>query len=308
MDTSPPVYLPPDLVSEVEILAAPTNLWHLPANTFKPIWERVTGRNIRAAILDTGMNSHDVLPEPVEARSFVSGQNWRDGNGHGTHCAGTVLGREGIGLAPAASLLVGKVLSNSGSGSSEGIAQGIRWAADNGADVISMSLGSSSPYGPMEEALNYAWSKGSVIVSAAGNSGFSGSRNTIGYPAKYPASLCIGAYRADGQRASFSSGGREMDIVCPGQDIISCSTTNGYRSMSGTSMATPFAAGLFCLIIELMRREGYASFSGVEAVRTFLAANTTDKGEPGRDPFWGYGVPDSPRIISSLINESIVWL
>lgn len=308
MDNSPIVTLPPDLVSDVEIMAAPGNLWHLPKDIWNPIWAKVTGRGVRAAVLDTGMNSHDLLPEPVEARSFVSGQNWRDGNGHGTHCAGTVLGREGIGLAPAASLLVGKVLSNSGSGSSDGIAQGIRWAADNGADVISMSLGSGSPYDPMEQAIKYAWSKGCVVVSAAGNSGFTGSRNTIGYPAKYRDSLCIGAYRSDGQRASFSSGGREMDIVCPGQDIISCSTTNGFRSMSGTSMATPFAAGLFCLIIELMRREGYAAFTGAEAVRTFLALNTIDKGEPGLDPFWGLGIPDSPRLIKALNQETIVWL
>jgi subtilisin len=160
----------------------------------------------------------------------------------------------------------------------------------------------------MESAIKYAWEKGCVVVAAAGNSGFSGSRNTIGYPAKYLDCLCVGASRSDGQRASFSSGGREMDVVCPGQDIISCSTTNGYRSMSGTSMATPFFAGLCCLIIELMRREGYAAFTGAEAVRTFLAANTIDKGEPGRDPFWGFGVPDSRRIIEALNQETIIWL
>lgn len=308
MDNSPPVFLPPDLVSDVEVFSTPSNLWHLPKATFDKVWARVNGKGIRAAVLDTGMNEHDVLPEPVEARSFIPGQNWRDGNGHGTHCAGTVLGREGIGLAPAASLLVGKVLSNSGSGSSEGIAQGIVWAADQGADVISMSLGSSSPYGPMEQALKYAWSKGSVVVAAAGNSGFSGSRNTIGYPARYFDCLCVGAYRSDGQRASFSSGGREMDVVCPGQDIVSCSTTNGYRSMSGTSMATPFFAGLCCLIIELMRREGYASFTGIEAVRTFLAANTIDKGEPGHDPFWGFGVPDTTKIVEALLNDSLTFV
>jgi hypothetical protein len=307
-DTSPPVYLPPDLVSGVQLFAAPENLWHLPKAIFGPIWKRGTGANIRAAILDTGMNSHDLLPEPVEAKSFIQGENWRDGNGHGTHCAGTVLGRDGIGLAPAASLMVGKVLSNRGSGSSEGIAQGIRWAADNGADVISMSLGSDSPYAPMQDALKYAWGKGSIVVSAAGNAGFTGRQNTIGYPAKYPESLCIGAYRQDGERASFSSGGRELDMCCPGQDIISCSTTNGYRAMSGTSMATPFAAGLLCLIVELMRREGQAAFTGVEAVRSFLAQYTQDKGNPGHDPYWGFGIPKTQDIIAALVNDQIGFL
>ena len=307
-DNSPPVFLPPDLVSDVLTYGTPDSLWHLPKDVFEPIWKRVTGRGIKAAILDTGKSRHDVLPEPVEARSFVQGESWTDGNGHGTHCAGTVLGREGIGLAPAASLLVGKVLSNSGSGSSEAIAQGIQWATDAGADIISMSLGSSSPYAPMQEALKYAWSRGVIVVSAAGNSGFNGKTNTIGYPAKYPESLCIGAYRSDGQRASFSSGGREMDICCPGQDIISCSTTNGYRAMSGTSMATPFAAGLFCLIVELMRREGNAAFSGVEAVRAFLSKYTQDKGDAGFDPAWGMGVPKTSEIINGLLNDNLEFV
>jgi subtilisin family serine protease len=296
------------LVSDVATFAAPGNLWHLPKATFEPIWKRVSGKGIRVAVLDTGMNIHDLLPEPVEAQSFVQGENWRDGNGHGTHCAGTVLGREGIGVAPEALLMVGKVLSNRGSGSSEGIAKGIRWAADNGADVISMSLGSDSPYAPTQDALKYAWSKGSVVVSAAGNSGFNGRQNTIGYPAKYPESLCIGAYRSDGQRASFSSGGRELDMCCPGQDIVSCSTNNGFRGMSGTSMATPFAAGLFALIIELMRREGAVEFTGAEAVRAFLVQYTQDKGEPGFDPFWGMGVPKTQDIVAALVNDQLSFV
>ena len=305
---SPPVFLPPDFVSDVMTFSKPGELWHLPKATFEPIWRRVTGKGIVAAVLDTGCNPHDLLPEPVHAESFVQGQNWKDGNGHGTHCAGTVLGRDGIGVAPGASLMVGKVLSNGGSGSSDGIAKGIRWAADKGADVISMSLGSSSPYEPTREALKYAWSKGAITVSAAGNSGFTGRQNTIGYPARYLDGLSIGAYRQDGQRASFSSGGRELDICCPGQDVISCSTTNGYRSMSGTSMATPFAAGLFCLIIELMRREGNAAFTGVDAVREFLKLYTQDKGDPGFDPFWGLGIPKTSEIVAALVNDQLTFV
>lgn len=304
-DTGPPVFLPPDLISDIELFSAPTNLWHM--NLIKPLWPIVTGLGIKVAVLDTGMNSHEVLPEPIEAWSEVQGESWRDGSGHGTHCSGTVVGRDGIGLAPGASLIIGKVLSNNGSGSSQGIADGIRKAVESGADIISMSLGSSSPYQPMQDALKYAWSKGVIVVSAAGNAGFNGQNNTIGYPAKYLESLCIGASRSDGNRASFSSGGREMDIVCPGQDIISCSTRNGYVSMSGTSMATPFSAGLFALILELQRREGYATWENVEAVRTFLAANTEDKGTPGRDPSWGFGVPKYSDIVNKLNNASLAF-
>lgn len=305
---SPPIYLPPDLVADVETFATPGELWHLPKATFEPIWKRVTGKGVVAAVLDTGYAPHDLLPEPVHSKSFIRGESIKDGNGHGTHCAGTVLGRDGIGLAPESSLIVGKVLANSGGGSSEGIANGIRWAVDSGADVISMSLGSDSPYEPTRKSLEYAWSKGVITISAAGNSGFDGRRNSIGYPARYLESLCIGAYRKDGQRASFSSGGRELDMCCPGQDIVSCSTTNGFRGMSGTSMATPFAAGLFCLIIELMRREGNAAFTGADAVRAFLAQYTQDKGDPGHDPYWGLGIPKTQDIVSALVNDQLTFV
>jgi subtilisin len=307
---SPPVYLPPDLVSDVETFAFAGDPWHLQKAIFEPIWKRVTGK-ARIAVLDTGYSPHDLLPEPVYSKSFIRGESVRDGNGHGNHVAGTALGRDGIGVAPGASLLVFKVLSNDGRGSSDGISQAVREAADQGADVANLSLGSSSPYEPTREALEYAWSKGVIVVCAAGNSGFDGRRNTIGYPARYhKEALAVGAYRKDGQRSSFSSGGRELDICCPGQDIVSCSnnSTSGVRSMSGTSMATPFMAGLLALIIDLMRREGYADFTGIEAVRAFLAKYTQDKGDPGHDPFWGMGIPRTQDIIAALVNDQLSFV
>lgn len=308
---NPIVYLPPDLEISQEPFAMQDRSWSITDELIKVTGD-LGGIGTKVAVLDTGGSEHDLLPDPIEARSFISGENWKDGNGHGTHCAGTILGRRNssgplIGVAPAASLLVGKVLSNSGSGSSQAITDGIYWAIEKGADVISMSLGSGSPYAPMQKAIAAAWEAGCIVVSAAGNSGFTGSRNTIGYPAKFPESLCIGAYRKDGQRASFSSGGREMDVMCPGQDILSCSTRNGYTLMSGTSMATPYAAGLFAVLISLMRRQGRAAFTGVEAVRQFLAVNCLDQGSPGHDVSWGWGIPDAPAMVKAL-SLNLKWL
>ena len=140
----PIVKLPPD-IEYGSILSEPT-VWQFPNSPWKDIWELIKPiiGNISIAILDTGYSKHRLGPEPVTSKSFVSGQSVSDGNGHGTHCAGTALGLGGFGAAPGAKLLVGKVLSNGGSGSSSGIAAGIRWAVDNGAHIISMSLGGGS--------------------------------------------------------------------------------------------------------------------------------------------------------------------
>lgn len=309
---SPIWQIPPDtVVSDMVYTQAPT-LWHLPRAEWKAIHERVTGKGVTVAVLDTGYTRHEFGPDPVEWQSFIRGQSIRDGNGHGTHCAGTVLGRydgdQPIGVAPGASLIVGKVLSDQGSGASDGIAAGIRWAVDAGADVISMSLGGGSSYGPTNEAIDYAFSRGCIVNAAAGNAGYANGRNTVGWPAKYSGCLCCGAYRSDGQIANFSSGGRELDWACPGQDIVSFSTDgSGYRSMSGTSMATPYGSGILALIIELMRREGQAQWTAIDAVRAFFRANMRDAGAPGFDERFGMGIPVASELVATLSNDEIRW-
>lgn len=310
--SDPPVHIPPDTVSHDLIYAQAPTLWHLPPDAWEPVWQRVTGRGIKIAVLDTGYTKHAAGPEPIAERSFISGQSTRDGNGHGTHCAGTALGRRSsdgtpIGVAPEAELIVGKVLSDGGSGSSSGIAAGIRWATDVGADVISMSLGGGGSYGPTNEAIDAAFEAGCVVNAAAGNAGYNGA-NTIGWPAKYGGCLCCAAYQRSGQIANFSSGGSQIDWGCPGQDIVSFSTNgSGYRSMSGTSMATPFGSGILALIIELMRREGQAEWTAAESVREFFKRNMRDSGAPGFDVRFGWGVPVASELVAALANDALTF-
>jgi subtilisin family serine protease len=306
-DDGPIVELPPDLVVQDRVYAFSPRLWHWTPELAERVKSMATGKTIRIAVGDTGYTKHVDGPEPVAARSFISGQSIVDGNGHGTHCIGTALGRNGIGVAPDAELIVFKCLSNQGSGSSSGIAAGIRWAADQGADIISLSLGGPSSYGPTNEAIDYAFSKGCIVNSAAGNAGYNGS-NTIGWPAKHTGSLCCGAYRQDGKIANFSSGGREIDWACPGQDIISFATNgSGYRSMSGTSMATPFGSGLLACIVEVARRQGSPQWTAAEAVRAFFKENLLDAGQPGWDPRFGHGIPVADQLLQKLIRSDLVW-
>lgn len=304
--------LPPDLEVGHELLnadAVPT-LWHLPRADWDPIWAKYRGQGERIAILDTGCNAHECLPTPIAEKSFINGQNPRDGNAHGTHCAGTALGRKGLGVAPDAELLVGKVLSNSGSGSSAGIAQGIEWAIDNGATVISMSLGGNSPYEPTRKAIERANKAGIIVCCSAGNSGQRPPSNTIGYPGRYLESCCSGSCQQNGAISSFSSAGREMDMVTPGSNIISSSNTNpsGYKTMSGTSMSCPFLAGLCAVIRSGMAMSGAPRLGGIDDWRPWWQRHAIDKGPAGKDDTWGYGVPHYQKIVELMSRPDIQWL
>lgn len=314
-DETEPCGPPPGLLPDLRVLGEAryrAEYWHLPNDVWHGIHGEATGKGVVIANLDTGYNpKHPFSPKPIAARSFVRGERDAvDLNGHGSHTVGTCCGRSPtISPAPEADLIVGKVLGARGQGDSSGIAAGIRWAVDEGANIISMSLGGPSPYGPTQEAIHYANSKGALVVAAAGNEGFTGRRNTIGYPAKYESALCIGAYRKDGKIASFSSGGREIDIAAPGQDIVSCDhRSTGLVRMSGTSMATPFAAGLFALVFELIQREGAAWPTGPGWWREFLKAHSEDRGAPGKDAQFGYGVPRSTDIVDKLAHHQIKWI
>lgn len=301
----PIYYLPPDLKIDGPYwgLEAP---WHMQLAEWEPVWARVTGKNIKIAILDTGYKAHNLLPVPILTRSFINGQTIEDGNGHGTHCAGTALGRGGIGAAPGADYIAVKVLSNQGSGGSGGIEAGIRWAADQGADVISMSLGGGGSDAGTNSAIDYAWSKGCYVVAAAGNSEYNG-QNTIGWPARYLGCLCTASYAKNGAISNFSSGGREIDWALPGSNIISCGLNNNLVEMSGTSMATPGSAGLLALIKELQLREGYPIWQNADDARSFIKLNCEDSGAPGFDVRFGWGKPLRNKIVEGLVNDTLVW-
>lgn len=307
--------IPDDLRSDYEIQSAsPPAVWSIDPVIFKPIWESgITGEGVTVCVCDTGFADHPNLKTPAGFRNFTdSGRGANDvtdRQGHGTHCIGTVMGSEGIGVAPRAKLLVAKVLGDNGSGATSWINAGLIWAAENGADITSRSLGGSQGDDDDVKAINSAYAKGlSIDVCAAGNSGFSGSGNTIGYPARYDLGVCVGATRRDGQIANFSSGGPQMDVATPGEQIISANHRGGFVAMSGTSMATPFMAGLLALVICKMRKTGRPVPMGPADWLAFLKTEgfLEDRGAPGFDPRFGNGYPLVTKILNYLSDPE--WI
>lgn len=242
-----------DQVAYKTTQSTPWGITHIKANQVHATGN--TGSGVKVAILDTGIDANHQDLNVRGGASFVPSEPNAlvDGDGHGTHVAGTVAALNNttgvLGVAYSADLYAVKVLDSSGSGTYSGIIQGIEWAVANNMDVINMSLGGSSGSTALKQACDNAYNSGVLVVAAAGNSGTKGKQNTIGYPAKYASVMAVGAVDSNNARASFSSVGSELEVMAPGVNILSSVPGNNYASYNGTSMASPHVAGAAALIM-----------------------------------------------------------
>jgi subtilisin family serine protease len=266
-----------------------------------------SGAGIKVAILDTGFDlAHpDFVGRPIVHQSFVSGQAVQDGHGHGTHCTGTACGPlnptpavERYGIAYNASIYIGKVLNNAGSGGDGGILAGINWAIANGCAVISMSLGgnvSGAGYSAVYENVAVtALNNGCLIIAAAGNaSSRPGVIKPVSHPANCPSIMAVGAVDSALNVANFSCGGLfptygAVDIAGPGVGVFSSVKMPArYATWNGTSMATPHVAGIAAL---------WAQSSGVRGMNLWRKLTSTAKpltAHPTRDV--GAGLVQAPN-------------
>lgn len=224
------------------------------------IWDQTKGKGITVAVLDTGCDTtHPDLKERiVGGRNFTNddGGNmdvYEDYNGHGTHVAGTIAAIENntgvVGVAPEANLLIIKVLDKDGSGQYEWIINGINYAIEQKADIISMSLGGPEDVPELHEAIQKAVNNNILVVCAAGNAGDGDeSTNEFDYPGCYNEVISVGAIDLQRRSSDFSNSNNEIDLVAPGEEILSTYLNGTYARLSGTSMAAPHVSGALALI------------------------------------------------------------
>jgi serine protease len=266
--------------------------WHLHSINVEQAWESNKGAGVTVAVIDTGVTK---TPD-MNKTAFVAGYDFvnnrveaDDDNGHGTHVAGSVAQstNNGIGVAGVAyeaKIMPLKVLSAEGGGTTTDIAEAIRFAADNGAGVINMSLGGGGESAVMKEAIDYAHSKGVVVIAAAGNENTS----SASYPARYNHVIGVAAYDAQGQKAEFSNFGAGVDIAAPGggngsriwqETIDPDGGSPQVLGLQGTSMASPHVAGVAAMIQS-------AGIQDPDEVQQILLQSVRSVGE---DPLNHYG-------------------
>ncbi|MHB1128330.1 MAG: S8 family serine peptidase [Bacillota bacterium] len=276
-------------------------------------WTETLGStSVIIAVIDSGVDAGhpDLAGKLVTGYDAISGAVGLPGDdeGHGTMVAGVAAAVQGnsvgiSGVAPGARIMPVKVLGSNGFGTLADVAEGITWAADNGAKILNLSLGSSDDSQALREAVIHAYARGTVIVAAAGNN-----RGDVSYPAALPEVIAVTATNEndlfwEGSGTSGSNRGNSVDLSAPGVSIVvasldlrySDSRRYSYASASGTSLATPHVAGVAALIASK-----YSEYTN-DQIRTLLASTAKDLGTAGWDMFYGSGRVDAAAALKSTL-------
>ncbi|MET9421641.1 type VII secretion-associated serine protease mycosin [Streptomyces sp. NPDC006540] len=292
-----------------------TQQWSLDAMNTEQAWRTTKGEGITVAVLDTGVDDQhpDLAGSVLPGKDFIGFGAERGDRAwarHGTAMAGIVAahghgpGRESgvLGIAPEAKILPVRVILEGSDKARDrarktrgtALAQGIRWAADQGADVINLSLGDDSesahPEAGEDAAVQYALSKGSVVVASAGNGGEKGDR--ISYPAAYPGVIAVTAVDRWGTHASFSTRRWYATVSAPGVNIVIADPDRRYYEGWGTSAAAAFVSGAVALV-----RSAHPDLTPAQ-IKKLLIDTARDAPKGGRDDSKGYGTVDPAAAIS----------
>ena len=284
--------------------------WGITAFNLPKMWKSSEGEGVKIAVLDTGCDlSHpDLIENLLPGINMINHKKPPiDGNGHGSHVAGIICATNNefgvVGVAPKCKVLPVKVLDDNGSGDLLTVAEGIKWATDQGVDFITLSLGSPQPVQQVRKAIQVAEEKGIVTFCAAGNAG---KTHEIFYPANYPETIGIGSIDQDLERSNFSCTGQDLDFLAPGNQILSTVPESWYAILSGTSMANPFAVGVAALLLAWNRKnKNKIKLSCSEDYRKVFKKHTFSVKNPSfakKKFFEGFGIID-PKDIETWLAE-----
>lgn len=285
--------------------------WEITAFNLPEAWNFSQGEGVKIAVLDTGcdLDHQDLVDNLLPGRNFVNpGKAPEDDNGHGSHVTGIICASNNdigmVGVAPKAKVIPIKVLDRKGSGNLLNVAEGIKWATDQGADFLTMSLGSPNPVQQVRKAIQYAASRGVITFCAAGNAG---KTRQIFYPANYPETIGVGAIDENFDRANFSCTGDDLDFLAPGVQIFSTVPDNWYAVLSGTSMANPFVVGVAALVLSYKRKKNLRiKLDTAEDYREAFRKHTIPTKNPefaGKKFFEGFGIID-PRKMEAWVKKN----
>ena len=269
-------------------------------------WNCSRGKGVKVAVLDTGIdNTHpDLTANYKGGVSFVPGESPMDGNGSGTHMAGTIAaelnGAGVVGIAPTAYLYAVKVIANNGSGQWSWLIAGIAWCINNKMHILSMGSGGGSAPGALEMMCNTAFNKGLLLVAAAGHAG--PGMGTVGVPGRYKNVIAVSAIDSSNVIAPFSSRGPEVELCAPGVNVLSTVPGGGYKTMSGTSRACAHVSGAAAVAW------GAHRFANNVAIWNLLASTADNLGNPGWDSLYGYGRVDVDQAASEFAVPPVMPL
>lgn len=280
--------------------------WNITAFDLPRTWKFSQGEGVVIAVLDTGCD----LDHPDLKENLLPGKNFckrgappEDDNGHGTHVTGTLVAGNNdigiVGVCPKAKVRPVKVLDSKGNGNLLNVAKGIRWAVRQGVDIISMSLGAPMKVQQVRKAIQYAAHKGVPTFVAAGNAG---KTKAVFYPANYPETIAIGAIDENFRRANFSNTGDNLDFMAPGVDIFSTVPDDWYATLSGTSMAQPFACGVAALVLSWVKAgKAEIKLENVDDYRKVFRKYTTPIANGDDSKFYqGFGIIDPRKLMEEI--------
>ena len=276
--------------------------WALTSLQISSLWQTTTGsQEVLVAILDTGIDGdhEDLIGQIAGEVNLTDSPIAGDIYGHGTHIAGIIAAGDNdtgvVGVAPGCRLLNVKVADDRGRCDASNLADGIVWAVDNGVGVINISIEIKESSPDLEEAVQYAWDNGALIIAAAGNSG---SQNPV-YPAYYEECIAVAAVKEDNSLAPLTNRGDWVDLVAPGFKIYSTLPDDSYGYESGTSFAAAHVSGIAALLFSVVAD---ANDNGRinDEVRAIIEAGCQDIGIDGT----GKGCIDAAEI-SLPINQPL---